>query len=56
MVPAVAAEERAEGTFRNDHAWLRMHSESVVFYGPKAVEGREKERLNKSFGAVVATR
>lgn len=56
VVPAVYGQERAEGTFRYDHAWLRTHSEAVVFYGVEAVEGRERERLGNSFDAVVASR
>lgn len=55
-MPAVYGQERAEGSFRYDHAWLRTHSESVVFSGVEAVEGRERERLNESFDAVVAAR
>ena len=56
VVPAVYRQQRAEGTFRYDHAWLRTHSESVVFCGVEAVEGRERERLNESFDAVVTAR
>lgn len=56
VIPSVAAQERAEGTFRNDHAWLRMHAESVAFFGPEALEGREKQRLNARFDGVVAAR
>ncbi|CAM9704632.1 unnamed protein product, partial [Hapterophycus canaliculatus] len=54
VVPAVYRKQRAEGTFRYDHAWLRTHSESVVFCGVEAVEGRERDRLGNSFDAVVA--
>ena len=56
VMPAVYRQERAEGTFRYDHAWLRTHSESVVFCGVEAVEGRERERLGDSFDAVVDAR
>lgn len=56
VVPAVYAQEQAEGAFRYDHAWLRTHAEPVVFYGPEAVQGRERERLDNSFDAVVASR
>lgn len=56
VVPAVYKEQKAEGTFRYDHAWLRTHSESVVFCGVEAVEGRERDRLGASFDAVVAAR
>ncbi|CAM9542990.1 unnamed protein product, partial [Scytosiphon promiscuus] len=54
VVPAVYREQRAEGTFRYDHAWLRTHAESVVFCGVEAVEGRERDRLGESFDVVVA--
>ncbi|CBJ30684.1 ATP-binding cassette, sub-family D, member 4 [Ectocarpus siliculosus] len=53
VVPAVYWKDKAEGTFRYDHAWLRTHSESVVFCGVGAVEGRERDRLGESFNAVV---
>lgn len=56
VVPYVYAREKAEGTFRYDHAWLRTHSESVVFCGTEAVEGRERERMTSSFDAVVSAR
>lgn len=56
VVPAVYRREKAEGTFRYDHAWLRTHSESVAFCGVEAVEGRERERLDGSFDAVVDAR
>lgn len=56
VVPAVYEQEKAEGRFRYDHAWLRTHSESVAFYGVEAVEGRERERLGKSFDEVVTSR
>lgn len=56
VVPAVYKQQKAEGTFRYDHAWLRTHSESVVFCGVEAVEGRERDRLGASFDAVVLAR
>lgn len=56
VVPAVYRQQKAEGTFRYDHAWLRTHSESVVFCGVEAVEGRERDRLGASFDAVVTAR
>ena len=56
VVPAVYKQQKAEGTFRYDHAWLRTHSESVVFCGVEAVEGRERDRLGASFDAVVHAR
>lgn len=56
VVPTVYRQQRAEGTFRYDHAWLRTHSESVVFCGVEAVEGRERDRLGESFDVVVAAR
>lgn len=56
VVPAVYRQERAEGNFRYDHAWLRTHAESVAFCGAEAVEGRERERLGESFAGVVAAR
>ncbi|CAM9719917.1 unnamed protein product, partial [Choristocarpus tenellus] len=56
VVPAVYTQERAEGTYRYDHAWLRSNAESIAFYGPEAVEGREQERLGKSFAGVVRAR
>ncbi|CAM9967263.1 unnamed protein product, partial [Ectocarpus fasciculatus] len=54
VVPAVYRKDKAEGTFRYDHAWLRTHAESVVFCGVGAVEGRERDRLGESFDVVVA--
>ncbi|CAM9546170.1 unnamed protein product, partial [Ectocarpus sp. 12 AP-2014] len=53
VVPAVYWKDKVEGTFRYDHAWLRTHSESVVFCGVGAVEGRERDRLGESFNIVV---
>ncbi|CAM9468659.1 unnamed protein product [Chrysoparadoxa australica] len=56
VVPWVYWQEQQEGVFRFDHASLRRQAEEVAFHGREAIEAKELDKLNESFGAVVSAR